>query len=68
MTIADYPKISTTGDDVMSTVQPLLVSAMLEDCAGGGTRKRGMKKTEEQVEKKRNNREIRGTRKRGENE
>jgi hypothetical protein len=32
MTIVYYPKISTTGDDAMSTVQPLLVSAMLEDC------------------------------------
>jgi hypothetical protein len=32
MTIVCYPKISITGNDAMSTVQPLLVSAMLEDC------------------------------------
>jgi len=31
-TVVYYPKIGITGDDVMSTVQPLLVSAMLEDC------------------------------------
>jgi len=32
MTIVFYPKISTTGDDAISRVQPLLVSAKLEDC------------------------------------
>jgi len=31
MTVVYYPKINTTGDDAMSTVQPLLVSAMLEE-------------------------------------
>jgi hypothetical protein len=32
MTIVYYPKIITTGDIAISTVQPLLISAMLEDC------------------------------------
>jgi len=52
MTIVYYPKFSTTADDATSTVQPLLVSAMLEDCAGEDMRTRGIRKKEEQVGEK----------------
>jgi len=31
-TIVYFPKIGTTGDDSISTVQPLLVTTMLQDC------------------------------------